>query len=76
MTKWGPWEECKWPGIRYRYRQVHSDPERGGAPCPSCLKESDHCTIQDNENEPGVCEVGPCLLEIQAEYDAKLQGAA
>jgi hypothetical protein len=74
MTKWGDWTDCQWPGIRYRERRIKSDPFYGGSPCPACIKETDRCTMRENENLPGVCEVGPCLLEIQKEWEAKVEG--
>jgi len=76
MTRWSSWTKCVAPGVRHRYRRVYS-PANGGAPCPTCLTETDHCTVQSNEGLPtGECEVGPCLQEVEAEYAAKQNGGS
>lgn len=76
MTRWSAWSKCVAPGVRYRTRRVYSPPAFGGAPCPICVKEDDHCTVQSNDGglPVGECEVGPCLQEVEAELAAKQNG--
>jgi hypothetical protein len=74
MTKWSEWSDCQWPGIRIRTRSVKNQPQFNGAPCPACTEETDRCTMRENDNLPGICEVGPCLLEVQKEWEAKSEG--
>jgi hypothetical protein len=71
MHKWSAWTECKYPGIRYRYRSVLHKENYGGQRCPTCLEESDHCVVRDNNEDPERCEAGPCLAQIQQEWERK-----
>jgi len=50
MMDWSGWSECSKDcggGVRQRVRQVHVEPEHGGAPCPAAQEEE-------------VCNVQPC----------------
>jgi hypothetical protein len=72
MSRWSAWSPCENPGVRHRTRHVVSSPLYGGAPCPLCIKETDQCTVKQNELAPGECEVGKCLLEVQKDLALNL----
>jgi hypothetical protein len=72
MSKWSKWSDCAPPGVRHRTRHIVSGPLYGGAPCPVCVKETDQCTVKENELSPGECEVGKCLLEVKNELAQKI----
>jgi len=69
MTKWSVWSECVSPGVRYRTRTAHSQPQFGGTPCPLCIKEVDKCVVPQNQVDVTTCTVQPCLALVQAEKD-------
>jgi hypothetical protein len=64
MSKWGKWSPCVFPGIRERHRKKLKDNLWGGAPCPPCVTEIDQCELHQNEPDPSICVVQPCLHEV------------